>query len=135
MAHLTHEQRYTIGALLKRGKKKSEIALTIEKHPSVIGREISRNKDGRSGQYVPGLAERKYRRRMKEKPKYKCFTASIKAKVKEYIEDDYSPEQITGRCRRNKEGMVSHETIYQYCLLYTSPSPRDRTRSRMPSSA
>ena len=23
----------------------------------------------------------------------------------------------------------------RYCLLYTSPSPRDRTRSRMPSSA
>ena len=26
-------------------------------------------------------------------------------------------------------------TYYQGCLLYTSPSPRDRTRSRMPSSA
>ena len=25
--------------------------------------------------------------------------------------------------------------MYHYCLLYTSPSPRDRTRSRMPSSA
>ena len=25
--------------------------------------------------------------------------------------------------------------LYNYCLLYTSPSPRDRTRSRMPSSA
>ena len=24
---------------------------------------------------------------------------------------------------------------YNFCLLYTSPSPRDRTRSRMPSSA
>ena len=24
---------------------------------------------------------------------------------------------------------------YEFCLLYTSPSPRDRTRSRMPSSA
>jgi len=24
---------------------------------------------------------------------------------------------------------------YHVCLLYTSPSPRDRTRSRMPSSA
>ena len=24
---------------------------------------------------------------------------------------------------------------YMGCLLYTSPSPRDRTRSRMPSSA
>ena len=27
------------------------------------------------------------------------------------------------------------EGTYQPCLLYTSPSPRDRTRSRMPSSA
>ena len=26
-------------------------------------------------------------------------------------------------------------TLYGACLLYTSPSPRDRTRSRMPSSA
>ena len=32
---------------------------------------------------------------------------------------------ITGRWREK----------YENCLLYTSPSPRDRTRSRMPSSA
>ena len=25
--------------------------------------------------------------------------------------------------------------VLEFCLLYTSPSPRDRTRSRMPSSA
>ena len=25
--------------------------------------------------------------------------------------------------------------LFELCLLYTSPSPRDRTRSRMPSSA
>ena len=32
--------------------------------------------------------------------------------------------------------VVGHgATIYRFCLLYTSPSPRDRTRSRMPSSA
>ena len=32
---------------------------------------------------------------------------------------------------------LGHQSIGQYfgCLLYTSPSPRDRTRSRMPSSA
>ena len=29
----------------------------------------------------------------------------------------------------------SHFEMYLDCLLYTSPSPRDRTRSRMPSSA
>ena len=27
------------------------------------------------------------------------------------------------------------EALHERCLLYTSPSPRDRTRSRMPSSA
>ena len=31
-----------------------------------------------------------------------------------------------------KTGFKGH---YRFCLLYTSPSPRDRTRSRMPSSA
>ena len=32
---------------------------------------------------------------------------------------------------------LSRSAFYKYkdCLLYTSPSPRDRTRSRMPSSA
>ena len=33
------------------------------------------------------------------------------------------------------EQYASDEDHYKYCLLYTSPSPRDRTRSRMPSSA
>ena len=33
----------------------------------------------------------------------------------------------------NKNMAISVE--YNFCLLYTSPSPRDRTRSRMPSSA
>ena len=31
--------------------------------------------------------------------------------------------------------LSQHEEKLSYCLLYTSPSPRDRTRSRMPSSA
>ena len=30
---------------------------------------------------------------------------------------------------------VELENGHMVCLLYTSPSPRDRTRSRMPSSA
>ena len=38
-----------------------------------------------------------------------------------------------------KFGLMPHRTVLENCmygcLLYTSPSPRDRTRSRMPSSA
>ena len=39
----------------------------------------------------------------------------------------------------NEEGIIfvhrSNDGLFHICLLYTSPSPRDRTRSRMPSSA
>ena len=35
----------------------------------------------------------------------------------------------------NKNNIDTALTNCIYCLLYTSPSPRDRTRSRMPSSA
>ena len=34
-----------------------------------------------------------------------------------------------------KELGVPLQAIYRHCLLYTSPSPRDRQKSRMPSSA
>ena len=40
--------------------------------------------------------------------------------------------------RLNKQGYedyMEEEMSIRRCLLYTSPSPRDRTRSRMPSSA
>ena len=36
---------------------------------------------------------------------------------------------------RAEEMIPSDPVLLQACLLYTSPSPRDRTRSRMPSSA
>ena len=35
----------------------------------------------------------------------------------------------------SNERLVGQVAKRQACLLYTSPSPRDRTRSRMPSSA
>jgi len=37
--------------------------------------------------------------------------------------------------RANLKNIVTQYQQYKTCLLYTSPSPRDRTRSRMPSSA
>ena len=40
-----------------------------------------------------------------------------------------------GTNRARKEKQVQHEHHNSACLLYTSPSPRDRQKSRMPSSA
>ena len=44
--------------------------------------------------------------------------------------DDRSPNQLVNTA--SLDGIVGNAWA---CLLYTSPSPRDRTRSRMPSSA
>ena len=52
-------------------------------------------------------------------------------------------EYAKRKSKENRNGGFSEEEILalglypkdEACLLYTSPSPRDRTRSRMPSSA
>ena len=45
------------------------------------------------------------------------------------------PVTISGVFVDNEFYATGNTTKPFYCLLYTSPSPRDRTRSRMPSSA
>ena len=44
----------------------------------------------------------------------------------QYVAANFDPKTL--------KGLVAVDA-YHICLLYTSPSPRDRTRSRMPSSA
>src|SRR5674476_1492186 len=38
-------------------------------------------------------------------------------------------------CSKGTATVFRHKLVYSHCLLYTSPSPRDRQKSRMPSSA
>ena len=70
-----------------------------------------------------------------------CFKGSKFSKAR-YMELLALLYDILQKAR--KEGLMSIEKdvedphnspLFQNCLLYTSPSPRDRTRSRMPSSA
>ena len=58
-------------------------------------------------------------------------TANVAAGQYEY-DIEYTQSDAT-TVERLAEGIVTVSP--QSCLLYTSPSPRDRTRSRMPSSA
>ena len=52
-----------------------------------------------------------------------------------YFNRRYEPSSIDQEsllvARLDKNGV----TVHSFCLLYTSPSPRDRQKSRMPSSA
>ena len=46
------------------------------------------------------------------------------------------PQPVSRDSLNNTEEMIDNFVAEcERCLLYTSPSPRDRTRSRMPSSA
>ena len=53
----------------------------------------------------------------------------------DYFLDEGSFQELDMLARHRAHGMGLEENRPYTCLLYTSPSPRDRTRSRMPSSA
>ena len=44
-------------------------------------------------------------------------------------------EKARERIHKSRPPLLIDKSKINNCLLYTSPSPRDRTRSRMPSSA
>ena len=60
----------------------------------------------------------------------------INLKSDQQLNDIYIFNKPRG-CLVTKSDPKNRKTIYEYipCLLYTSPSPRDVNRSRMPSSA
>jgi IS30 family transposase len=114
VSHLTVEQRYEISALCVAGHTQSFIAKQIGKDKSVISRELKRNADGRSGRYKADLAQRKYAERVRGKPKIIRLTTDVQNRIRDYLDMDYSPEQIAGVCKKEGLAMVSHERIYQY---------------------
>ena len=56
-------------------------------------------------------------------------------KIQEGSSADTVTARFVGGCVRKYLSNDKIDDIDIACLLYTSPSPRDRTRSRMPSSA
>jgi len=114
MAQLTLEQRYRIEFSLLAKMTYSQIGDYIGKDKSVVSREISRNSDARNDKYKAELAHRKAKERHATKKKKKYFTPEIEAHVRDYITQDYSPEQIKGRAVLEDIPCVSHERIYQF---------------------
>ena len=67
-------------------------------------------------------------------PDFSAIAAEFKNTPIELPPFGSMPRHSNGQPTHNFSG-IGEGTINQNCLLYTSPSPRDRTRSRMPSSA
>jgi len=111
-AQLTQAQRYQIYALKQTGHSPLEIAAVISVHKSTVSRELKRNrgKCGYRPQQAHGLA---MERRQKAIPR---ITAETWAVVKRLLRQDWSPEQISGRLKKEQRVCISPEWIYQYVL-------------------
>ena len=60
---------------------------------------------------------------------------TLKEKIKEYVDDHYKYYAFYPYDVEVDGKLYSYEEYMAICLLYTSPSPRDKRQSRMPSSA
>jgi IS30 family transposase len=108
---LTREQRYQIYALKKADHSQTEMAAIIGCHESTISRELARN-GGQRG-YRPKQAQELAlsRKLPAHRPRIQPETW---AQVESLVQQQWSPEQISGRLKLEQNVCVSHERIYQY---------------------
>lgn len=133
---LTQEQRYQIGACLRIGMKRSEIAKEIKVHRSTVSREIGRNST--PYRYNPSRAIRLARERHERKRK-RGVDHETWARVEGLLRLEWSPEQISMRLKLEGCRSVSHESIYlriyrdkqEGGALYTQLRRQHRYRKRI----
>jgi len=110
--HLTYEERCQISALRASKVSLRKIALHLKRDPSVISREIKRNSGGCGYRYKQAQETSIGRRAII--PKKRISRLQIEQVERLIIEEQWSPEQITGRLRLEKISVPSHEWIYQH---------------------
>jgi transposase, IS30 family len=116
---LTRDERYQIAALHKQKMSMVDIARTIGRHASTVGRELARNKN-EWGEYTGGRAhERAEARRDAKAAKRRKIHGELQALIEQKLKLSWSPEQIAGRLRLELSIAISHETIYQHVLRDT----------------
>ncbi len=121
--YLSQDERLEIARLHDSGCSMRAIASAIARSPSTISRELARNRDPRTGHYLPHHAHTMAWRAQRRPKQCKIATnPRLRAWVRYGLRQRLSPEQVAGRLRRqfpHDESMhVSHETIYQSIYIY-----------------
>lgn len=112
--HLSLEERHYIELSMKNEKTLTSIAKDLRRSQSTIFREVQRN-HGKRG-YRHKQANRIAYERHATKNKAIKLTTEITDIIDEYLYQDWSPEQISGRLKKDGIIHLHHETIYQYVL-------------------
>lgn len=118
--------------LLSLGKTKAEIARSLGRDKSTIGREIKRNWHQMFDEYLPDTAERKAAKRKAKgrKKKYLDRNPGLKAKILEKVPMGWSPDIIAGKLRNDGNAYLTKESIYQH--IYSLEGRKQDLRQYLP---
>ena len=121
--YLDRDERYEIARLDDAGVSAHQIGIRLNRSPSTITRELSRNRDPRTGHYHPERAHTlAWQRQRRPKPSKLATHPVLRARVQELLDRRWSPDQIAGRLKREhpeeRQMQISPETIYQSIYVY-----------------
>jgi len=112
---ITLSEREQIAHFRSQGLSRAQIAERLGRHPTTIGRELTRNSE--SGTYGASSAQQKARARRQRRPR-KLDDPRLNEYVRAGLARCWSPEQIAGRSprvfRRQRRRRLSHTTIYRW---------------------
>jgi IS30 family transposase len=114
---LTFEQREEIAIRRAQGQSLRQIGGAIGRSPSTVSRELRRNAVVGVGYRATSAHALAFERASRPKPGKLHVNAQLRGIVERDLKKRYSPEQISGRLKREfpdrEEMRVSPETIYQ----------------------
>jgi IS30 family transposase len=112
--HVTLDIRSQIYALKSIGTPLHKIASIVGRHVSTISREISRNTGQRGYRYKQADAKAIERRAQASRTPTKLTSTLIAIIEEKLLEEEWSPDQISGRLEEDGIANISHESIYQH---------------------
>ena len=112
---LTQDERVLMSHLRLQGLSYAKIAEQLGRHRSTIYREFNRNSCHHiDGAYRPSKAQRRTKARRSRSRRNSHYTCDDFLRVRQYLKQKWSPEQVSGYLRRQGVPAPSHETIYRY---------------------
>lgn len=112
--HLTCEQRCQIYALLHSGHSQAHIARQLGVDRSTISREVVRNAGARGYRFKQAHEKAVQRRKGASETPRKMTPDVVELIEEKLTQEQWSPDQISGRLAKDGVAVVSHERIYQH---------------------
>ena len=110
---LSLEERAIIADLCAKGRSIRQIAATLDRPPSTVGRELKRNR-GRQIGYRPAYAQQQTRARRWRGSRLER-DEDLRRQVLEGLKKGWSPEQVCGWLeRRSGQSLISPESVYRF---------------------